>query len=49
MLVINVCGVSKKLSVDKVGPRFITDARHAISDKLDGDSSGLLETEEDAV
>ncbi len=49
MLVINVCEVSRKLSVDKVGPRFITDARQATSDKLDGDSSGQLETEGDAV
>ena len=49
MLVINVCDVSGKLSVDEVGPRSITDARQAISDKLDGDSSGQLDTEEDTI
>jgi len=43
-----VCDVSWEPHIDKVCPRLILDARQAISDELDRDGGGQLETEKDA-
>ena len=47
-LVIDVCDVSWEPHINKVCPRLILDARQAISDELDRDSGGHLETQKDA-